>query len=54
MFQLINTQTNEIAFTGKSLTECKAYAIKKRLFTVERTKYFRHIVCGYWIIQRAR
>lgn len=54
MFQLINTQTNEIAFTEKSLKECQAYAIKKRLFTVERTKYFRHITCGYWVIERAR
>jgi hypothetical protein len=54
MFQLINTQTNEIAFTGKSVTDCKNYAIKKGIFKVERSKYFRHIECGYWVIERAR
>jgi hypothetical protein len=54
MFQLINTQTLEVAFIGKSLKECQAYAIKKRLFTVERTKYFRHITCGYWNIERVK
>jgi hypothetical protein len=54
MFQLINTQTNEVAFVGKSLTECQNYAIKKRIFKVERTKYFRHVICGYWAIERVK
>jgi len=54
MFQLINTQTKEIAFIGKTPTECKTYAIKKRIFTVERSKSFKHVVCGYWDIQRVK
>jgi hypothetical protein len=54
MFRLINTQTSEIAFTGKSLTECKTYAIKKGLFKIERSKNFRHVICGYWNIERVK
>jgi hypothetical protein len=54
MFQLINTQTNEVAFIGKTPTECKSYAIKKKIFTVERSKNFKHIICGYWDIQRVK
>ena len=54
MFQLINTQTNEVAFTGKTPSECQAYAIKKKIFTVERSKYFKHIICGVWDIQRVK
>jgi len=54
MFQLINTQTNEIAFIGKTPTECRSYAIKKKLFTVERGKHFQHLIAGYWDIQRVK
>lgn len=54
MFRLINTQTNEVAFTGKSLTECKNYAIKNKIFKVERSKYFRNLICGYWNIERVK
>ena len=54
MFQLINTQTNEIAFIGKTPTECRSYAIKKKLFTIERGKNFQHLIAGYWDIQRVK
>lgn len=54
MFQLINTQTSEVVFIGKRLTECKTYAIRKGYFKVERSKYFKHIICGYWNIERAK
>ena len=54
MFQLINTQTNEIAFIGKTPTECRSYAIKKKLWTIERGKYFQHLIAGYWDIQRVK
>jgi len=54
MFQLINTETKEVAFTGKTPSECQAYAIKKKIFTVERSKYFKHVTWGVWDIQRVK
>ena len=54
MFHLINTKTNEVAFVGATPTECKAYAIKKRIFIVDRSKYFKHIICGVWDIKRVK
>lgn len=54
MFKLINTKTNEIAFIGKTPSQCKAYAIKKKIFSVERSASFKHIICGDWDIQKVK
>jgi len=53
-FRLINTQTNEVAFIGKTPSECKAYAIKNKLISVERSKFFKHISMGYWDIEAVK
>jgi hypothetical protein len=53
MFLLINKKTNQIAYVGKTPTECKTYAIRKNLFRVERTASFKHIICGDWAIEKA-
>ena len=52
MFQLINQETKEIAFTGNSFTECRDYGIKKGIIGVEKSKNFRHLIFEHWNIER--
>ena len=52
MFQLINQETKEVAFTGNTPTECRDYGIKKGIIGVEKSKYFKHLIFGYWNIER--
>ena len=52
MFKLENQVTGKIAKTGNSLTEVKQWAIKNGLYKVEKSRYFRHIICGDWDIKR--
>ncbi len=52
MFQLINQETKEVAFTGNTPTECRNYGIKKGIIGVEKSKYFKHLIFGHWNIER--
>lgn len=53
MFQLVNTKTKKVAFIGKTPSECKAYAIKNKLFSVQRGGFLKyHIIWGDWDIQK--
>ena len=54
MFKIINNQTKEIAFVGKTLTQCKNYGIKKKLIRVEQSKNFKHIIWGDWDVHQVK
>jgi hypothetical protein len=53
MMELKNQVTGEVVRTGQTTTELKNWAIRTRLFKVERTQGFRHILQGDWTIERA-
>lgn len=53
LFHLRNVVTGEIAFTSERPSLCREFAIKTKRATVERSRYFRHIIMGDWNIERA-
>lgn len=51
-FMLHNRQTGEVAYTGRSITDCQNYGIRKGILTTERSKNFLHVSYGWWEVAR--